>query len=168
MSELLKEFEQRFAELKKELKFKSSLEEIDNIFFVRDFILDRRYVSPKLGRQICSRMVDLFMGWHNYLHSIVVPNPGYTVSLAESNEFNDQEKAEIMQIMCKLMEMSSANGLIGLTKEKKTEAQFIDKAVETWNEVKPKLANILTKVNTMWKEKSKAPPKVRKPEAHYG
>jgi len=165
---LLKEFEEKFAELKKELKFKSSLEEIDSIFFVRDLILDRKYLSPKLGRQICSRMVDLFMGWYNYLHSLVVPNPGYIVSITESHEFDEQEKAEIMQIMCKFMEISSMNGLNGLTKNKKAEAQFIDKAVDTWNEVRPKLTSILTKVNDMWKEKAKAPPKVKKPEAHYG
>lgn len=168
MSELVKEFEKSFDELKKELKFKSALEEIDNIFFVRDYIQDRGFVSQKLSRQLCARITDLFMNWHNYLHSLIVPNPGYMANISESNEFDEHEKADVIQIMSKFMELSSANGLIGLTKDKKAEAQFIDNAVKLWNEAKPKLTQILSKVNEMWKEKSKAPPKVRKPEAHYG
>jgi len=39
--ELLKEFEDKFELMKKELKFNSTLDEIDSIFFVRDLSSSR-------------------------------------------------------------------------------------------------------------------------------
>ena len=168
MSELLTEFEQKFAILKKELKFKTSLEEIDEIFFIRDFISDKGYVSTSLSRQICWRIVDLFTMWYGYLHNIIVPNPGSMVSITESSQFNEQEKAEIMDIMNQFMKITSTNMFVGLTRDKRAEARFIDGAVETWNTLKPKLMNISTRVNTLWKEKAETPTKPQKKEAHYG
>jgi len=67
--EILNELEKKFEELKKELGFKSELQDIDEIFYIKDAILKDGFVSENIDRQICSRIIETYMGWTNYLHS---------------------------------------------------------------------------------------------------
>jgi len=166
--ELLQHFEQEFAKLKQELKFKATLEELDAVFFLRDFICEQKYVSTSLSRQISGRMVALFNNWYGYLHSIIVPNPGSMLNINESNEFDEEEKAEIMHVMNNFIRLSVLNGQNGLTKDRKAEAKFIDDALDTWNKFKPVTLKITTRTYELWDKKSKTMPKAKKPESHYG
>jgi len=154
--ELLKELEEKFKKLKEELQIESSLDEIDDIFFIRDYILREGFVSENLSRQICSRIADLYLAWNNYLHSLIMPNPQNILNMSEAKLFNNDEKKEISELMKKAMAISSRNSLIGLTKDTDEEAEFIDYAVEFWNETfKEKLIPIMAKINEEWEEKVK-------------
>ena len=85
-----------------------------------------------------------------------MPNPQNMANLAESDQFDEQEKKELIKIMNKSFELTSRNTLIGLKKDKKQEAKFIDDGVEFWkSEFKIKLQEIMKKINNYWKEKSK-------------
>ncbi|MFW5991396.1 MAG: hypothetical protein ACOCZ6_00705 [Nanoarchaeota archaeon] len=154
-SELLKEFENKFNEFKKEMKFKASLEELDSIFNVKDGVLNTGYVSEQLGRQISWRIVETLNGWANYLHNLVMPMPHNMVSNTESQLFNDSEKEDLMQLMNTIMAHNSTNSLIGLKKDMKMQAEFIDNSVNLWKEtVQPKLISTIEKVNNYWKSKA--------------
>jgi len=166
--QLFQHFQVEFAALKKELKFKATLEELDSIFFLKDYVFEKKYVSSQLSRTICSRIVELFMRWYGYLHNLIIPMPNSMVSMTESEMFGDEEKQDIMKIMRKLMVTASQNSLIGLTKDKKQEAKFIDDAVSRWNEIKPKLQDIIIKVNKGWNAQVKHPPQPQKPDASFG
>ena len=156
MKDLELEFNKRFEDLKKELGFKASLKEIDEIFNVKDYILKEDYIPNNLSRSICRRISDLFVNWSNYLHNLVIPNPNYMLSITESEFFTDIEKEEFIKIMSELMEISSRNSLIGLTKDKKEEGEFIDFSVDYWNKkLNTKLKDLMLKVNKSWKEKAK-------------
>ena len=158
--ELMKEFEEEFEKTRKELGFKPTLAELDNIFFLKDFISKEGFVSNKLSRQICGRMVDLFGTWYNYLHTIVMPNPASMLNMTESQAFSDEEKQEIMALMAKCMSQVSKNTLNGLTKDKKEEAEFIDSSVELWKkELNPKLREMIKKVKSSWGNKLESKPK---------
>jgi len=148
---LIRELEEKFIEVKKELGFNSTLEGLDKIFFIKDFILKERFVSPSLSRQIGSRIANLYSNWAGYLHSLIMPNPQNILNLSESKLFSQEEKGKINKLMSKAMEMSSRNGLIGLTKDKQEESKFIDEAAELWNSSFEKdVIEIMRKVNSAW------------------
>ncbi|MBS1266754.1 MAG: hypothetical protein MAG795_00723 [Candidatus Woesearchaeota archaeon] len=154
-SKLLDEFEQEFDKMKKELGFKSSFQDLEKIFFLKDFIQNEGYVSTNLSRMICHRISKTFNSWTSYLHGLVIPNPNSMMSVKESKIFEDEEKQKIINLLNDIMELVSRNTLIGLTKDKKLEAQFIDDAVDLWNnKLDPKFVKIVKKVNTSWKEKA--------------
>ncbi len=157
--ELMKEFEQEFEKIKKELGFKPTLEELDKIFFLKDFISKEGYVSNRLSRQMAGRMVDLFGTWYNYLHTLVMPNPASLLNMTENEAFSDDEKQGILVLMAKCMAQVSKNTMNGLTKDKKDEAEFIDSSFEFWKkELNPKLREIIKKVKSNWIEKSESKP----------
>ena len=153
-TEILNELEQKFEEMRKELKMKTTLEELDSVFFIKDFILNEGFVSERLSRQICSRISHTYGLWVNYLNSILLPNPTYMPLQIESKPFSSKEEREkIWTIIKKSMEIMSRNTLVGLTKNKKEEAQFIEDAIVLWNnEIKDELTRIIKKTNKNWKE----------------
>ena len=140
--------------MQKELKFKTNFEKIDEIFFIKDMVLKEGFVSERLSRRICHRIVETFMDWNGYLHSLVMPNPQNMLNLMESKLFNQEEKKDIMELMKKIMEISSRNSVIALKKDKHGEAKFIDDAVSFWNNTfQNKLDKIMTKINLEWSKK---------------
>ncbi|MFH1316211.1 MAG: hypothetical protein ABII01_01715 [Candidatus Woesearchaeota archaeon] len=154
--ELMQEFEKEFEKIKKELGFKSNLDELDRIFFIKDHILKEGYVSNRLSRVVCRRIVDLFMSWGGYIHSIIMPNPSSMINMTENSVFDDKEKEDLIKLMNKTLAYSSRNTLIGLNKKKDEEAKFIDDSLKFWNKVlEPELTKIIEKVNKSWEEKGK-------------
>ena len=152
-SDLLKELDDKFKLMQRELGFKSTFKQIDEIFFVSDHILHSRYVSSFLSRQICSRIVETYMGWNNYLHNLVMSSPGYMIQMNESKMLSEEDKKICLKIMAQAMVIVSGNSLIGLTKDKKEEASFIDGAVEFWNNTyRPQIEKLTRKINDGWKK----------------
>ena len=59
------------------------------------------------------------------------------------------------KLMTKAMALVSTNTLIGLTKDKKAEAKFIDDSVKFWNnDFGLKVEKIMAKVNNEWAERA--------------
>ncbi|MBT5023248.1 hypothetical protein HOK51_09025 [Candidatus Woesearchaeota archaeon] len=151
--ELMEDFETEFEKIKQELGFKATLKELESVFFLRDFIHATKFVSSSLSRQVCGRICETFKGWSGYLHGIVMPVPHSMYSVTENNMFDDDNKKEIMLIMKKIMEFTSRSALIGLTKDKKAEAEFIDETFKFWNdELNVLLEKTMSKVNQGWKK----------------
>jgi hypothetical protein len=149
-SKLLQDFESSFNEMKKELGFKATLEELDEVFYFRDFILQSGFVSPKLSRMLCGRIRDTYYLWINKLHVWIVPNPSSMIAISENEVFNDKEKEEIKSILKKFLAFTSQNVVIGLAKDKKKEAEYIDTALSLWKDSKQALLYFTKKVNDYW------------------
>ncbi len=148
---LLKELEEKFEETKKELDFKATIDDIDRIFFIRDAVCRDGYVGDSFSRQMCSKIADTYLEWVNYLHTFINPNPGYLIQINESEAFLDKERNDIARLISKIMALISRNTIIGVSKDKRAEAEFIDEAVKFWDEVfKPDTLKILEKVNNKW------------------
>jgi hypothetical protein len=152
--EIIKEFETKFKESKKKYKIKSSFQELDDIFLLKDFIEKEGYVSTEVLWQIRDRIMNLFSNWASYLHGIIIPNPSSMLNITESAIFSDKEKEEINKIMSKMLTLTSKNSIINLTKNKKEEAKLIDESKEYWIEITPKLKEIMIKIHDNWKEKA--------------
>lgn len=131
---------------------------MDKIFFLKDFVLKEQYVSENLSRQVCTRIVETYLSWVNYLHSIIAPNPSYLVSINESQAFTGKEREDIAKLISGIMALITKNTLIGITKDKTRESEFIDEAVQFWNGTfNPAITAILEKVNNKWaKDATKA------------
>ncbi len=150
-SELMNEVREKFDLMKKELGFKTSFEDLDGIFFISDSVLNNGFASNAFSRQVCSRIVETYMGWNNYLHNLVMPAPGYMIQMQEHKMLGDDEKREIWKLIGEAMALVSRNTLIGLNKDKKAEAGFIDDAAAFWKtSFRPRLERLVGKVVDGW------------------
>lgn len=152
---LLEKFNEKFVEMKEELKVNSTLEQLDKAFFIKDAIMRDGFLSQKLSRQISHRIVENFMSWNDYLHSLIMPNPQNLLNMGESKIFGADEKKQITELMKIAMERSSRNSVIGLKRLKNEEGKFIDDSLKMWEEsFRIKISEIMAKVNDEWgKEK---------------
>jgi hypothetical protein len=152
--DLLKELEKKFEETKEDLGFQASLEGLDSVFFIKDFILSSGFVSEDFSRQLCSRIIDTYRGWSSYFHELLMPSSGNMFAQTESKLLSSKEDREnLWKISKKLMDFSSMHSLIGLKKDKVLEAKFIDETYNYWNEVlNEELIKIFEKVNENWKK----------------
>jgi hypothetical protein len=154
-NELKEEFKNKFEDLKKELKFVASYNELNEVFYLMDYITERGYVSDQLSRQVCSRIAETFSRWNEFLHRQLVPSAGNIVSSEESKLFTDLERDKMREIFNEGMEFLVRHTLIGLAKDKKEEAKFIDDALKFWNtKLKPEAIYVETKIKEMWGQKN--------------
>ena len=149
---LIGEMNKKFQELKKKLNLKIEFEEIDNIYYIKDYILNRRYVSNDFSRQIRNVISEIFHSWINYLQGLLMPNPSHLGSMMESKMFTTkEERDQISEIIKKLYGLVSTNNAIILTRNKLTEAKFIEDSVKTWNNYfLPELKKVMIKINENW------------------
>ncbi|MBI3623795.1 hypothetical protein HY212_06990 [Candidatus Pacearchaeota archaeon] len=151
--EMMKELEDKFSKMKKELGLKTSLDDLDRNFYLKDYILKEGFISENLIRQVSYRIVETFMSWNEYLHSLIMPNPQNMLNLSESKVLSQEDKKEITELIKKGMEIGSRNSVINLSRNKKQETMLIEDAVKLWEtEFKPELSKIMTKINKEWKE----------------
>jgi len=152
--EIFERTKKKFDETKKDLGFKVSFEEVDGIFFISDAAANAGFVSEKaFSRQLCSRIVETYMRWNDYLHNLIMSNPHYLIQMQESKALNEEDRKKISKLIGKAMALVSENSLIGLTKNKIQEGKFIDESVKFWNETyKPELIYLIDKIHDGWKK----------------
>jgi hypothetical protein len=148
--DLLKGINQEFNLMKKELNFKATLDELDDIFFIEDYILRVGFISKSLSRIICGAIADTFNLWVGQLHSWIMPNTSSIIGISESDIFDEKEKKDMQHIMKVFRAFISENVVIGLTKDKEREGKYIDNALLLWNENKSTLITYAKKVNDYW------------------
>ncbi len=158
---LLTELKKAFEEIRKDMKLSVTLDDLDDAFFIRDFILQSGFVSPSLSRMICRRMRDTFNLWTGQLHAWVMPNPQSMISFSESKIYDEKDKEEIINTMKKFMAFISQNVVIGLTKDRKREAEYIEEGMKLWKDNQDTLIRFTRKVEAHWK-KERDEPKAKK------
>jgi hypothetical protein len=153
---LLKELKGEFDKSKKEMGFKASFEELEKVFYIKDYVLKEGFVSSRFDRVLCHRVIETVNSWGWFLHGIVVPNPNSMFSITESQYFGEDEKKQFNELMNKTAEIASRNSLLVLNQDKVAEGKLIDDAIEFWNkEFNPELTKIMGKINKNWSDKIK-------------
>jgi hypothetical protein len=152
--QLICELHDGFAKVKNELGLKCSFNELDSVFFIEDAILQIGFVSKNaLSRQICGRIVETFMGWNHYLHNLIMPGSQDMIQMNESKMLNETDRKMAGKMIGNAMRFVSENMLNGLTKDKKAESEFIDGALDFWNEdYKGSLIAFMQKIHSGWKK----------------
>lgn len=144
-----------FDKWKCELNFKSSFEELEEIFFIQDYILASGFVSSKVNRMICGRIRDTFNSWIQQIHSWLLPSPYSIISTSESQLFNDEEKKELNTLLEDFMSIVSLNVEVGLTKNKQKESEYVDSSLMVWRKQLPILIKFSKKVYDYWQRNDK-------------
>ena len=166
--DLMKEFEAEFQKLKSELNFKTSLEELDNIFFIKDYIKHQGFVSSQMPKQICSRIVETYNQWLGYLNSLIIPNQSYIPLFSEQEMLDEKEKEDIYKLITKTMVLTSKNTVIALGKSEESQGDYIDEAVDFWNNTfSKKISKLAHKINKGWIEKIDEKENKNSDEGHH-
>ena len=152
--EILKELEKKFSEVRKEIGFEPTFEEIEKEFEITDAVLSSGFVSENFSRQLCSRIVEFYRDWHGYLNNVLMPNPSFFAGQTESKLFNnDEDRKKVWKLIGISMRFSSWHSLVGLTQDKKKEREFINESYTLWiNDFKPGLIYMINKVHDGWKK----------------
>jgi len=146
---LLNELKEQFEATKDELGFKASFEDVEEIFFINDYILTVGFVSPRISRQITSRIVDTLIFWKNYLYGVIIPNPQDVVAMEDSQKFSEEEKDSIFKLIRDCLNLVYGNVTAGLKNDKLIESKFIDQAIIFWNErFCPEIVKTIEKVKS--------------------
>lgn len=151
--QLQKKLKAKYETLRSEKGYDHSFEELDEIFFIQDYVLNSGYISPQLNRMIASRIEDTFNSWVNKLHSWVIPNPKSLVQRSESNAFTDEEKQKMKDIISAFKHHSYTNRIAGVAKDEEKDKAFINKSVELWNKHKDDLQQFLAKSKDHWEDR---------------
>ena len=125
---LLKELKEKFNKLKEEYKFKATYEEIEELTFIEDQVLNEQYVSENFRVQLITRLVDSYGGWLGLLHNWMFPNPHDLIILKESKSLTDEQKKEITQVTKKIIYFIRKSKII-IFQDKSNTGKFIDEIV---------------------------------------
>jgi len=150
--QLIDNLKKSFSKWKEEVKFDASFEQLDEIFFITDYILASGFVSPKINRMVCGRIRDTFNSWIQQIHSWLIPAPYSIISTSENQLFSDKEKEELNTLLKDFMSLVSLNLEVGLTKDKQKEAQYVDESLEVWRKHLPSLTTFSKKVREFWQK----------------
>jgi hypothetical protein len=148
--ELITVFEEEFAKMQKRLGFKSTLDELDKAFYIRDFMMKEGFISNRLSRMVLSRIISTFGIWEGYFHAIIVPNPNSMPNVEESKLATEEDKKEMLKIMSQIRELNTRNTILGLEEDDKGESKLFDDSMQLWNTTKPFLTKIMKKMNAGW------------------
>lgn len=152
--QLLEQAQQEFAILKKKLNLSVTYEELDAVFFISDYVLSSKMVSSRFGRMICQRISQTFGSWLQFIHDVLMPNPHNMISQAESQLFDDAQKAKLQECLFKISEITSRKSRLVLEETDELEKSIIEDSILLWtNYVKPTLIPYMQKINTYWKER---------------
>ncbi len=149
--EIIRELEEKFLEVKKGIGFKASLEEIDRIFTIKDYVLKNGFVSDDFASQILFRISEFYSRWTDYLHSLLMPHPQNFINMGEAKVLNKEEKAKAFDLIKKAMKFGSKNALVSITKNKNEQREMIESSIELWEkDFKPEIEKIIKKINEEW------------------
>ena len=153
--ELLDELQVKFEETKEQLGFNSTFEEIESIYYIKDFVLTSGFLSERFDRMLCARIRDTLHSWISHFHSVIMPNPSSIFNMTENSAFNDDERKEIDLLMHKFMAFVSKNIVIGINNKVKEQGEFIDEGVKIWKDNLPALNKFSVKIQENWEKNSK-------------
>ena len=150
---LEKELEEEFKKFQKELGFKTTFEELEEEFSIKDHIYDVGYIRENFAMQMSMNIVDFFRNWMGYLNGLLMPNASFIPNQNEAKLFSsEKDKKEIWEILKIMMIYSNMYSLMFLKKDKKMQADFIDGAYKDWkNVVRPFIGKAMQRTYDGWK-----------------
>jgi len=132
------------------------LDELDNIFILKEHLKKEDYSKNNLLRSINSRIIDVFNEWNNYLHTLIMPDPSNMINMTESQIFSEEEKNKIISIMNLILAFTSEHIALSIDRTEEKEARFLNKSIPLWNNVKHPLKQIIEKIRSYWENESKS------------
>ena len=127
---LIKELKESFEKTKKDLKFKASFKEINDMCGLEDFILSQRFVSNNFSKQMIHKMVETLYSWISNLHSWILPQSYDAIFSNECKQISQEEKNEIYSVIGKIMYFIRKSKRIDFQENKTEEGRIVDELIE--------------------------------------
>jgi len=151
---IIREAKEEFESFKKEHNLKAGYDELNKHFHVSDHLVRDGYAPGELSRNICVRASNFIMGWANYLHGLLMPNPHHLISVNESKMLSDVDKKEVTDLISSIMSHNSKELVVHLKNNPADDAKMIDEFLEVWkNDLFPRVEKIMVKINEGWNKK---------------
>lgn len=151
--QFLEEFDSSYSEIRKIYNIKTTLNDLDKNFQIRDSFLKLGFVPNNLCFFVRARVQEFYSSWIGYLQNILFPNTSSLISMSEGKLFSEEEKKEIGKIVGKMMAVISTNSILSLEPNTEAEGEFIDYSIKLWkSDLNPKILNYMKKVNENWKK----------------
>lgn len=151
--QFLVDLESSYSELRKKYEVKTTLNELDKLFQIKDSFLKLSFIPGNLSFFVRSRIQEFYSSWIGYLQNLLFPSTSSLISMSEGKLFNEGEKKEIGKIVGNMMAIISKNSILTLEPNIKEEGEFIDSAVKLWkSSLSPKILTLMKKVNDNWKK----------------
>lgn len=162
--EILKELRTQFDLEKKRLEFRSTYEEIEELYFIEDMAPSKGFVSNRLSRQIITTWIlEGLSSWIAELYVWVAPSPTDMIRVTENKILSQEDKKEVLEIIDYIMYLVRKNKRIAFQGfVKKEEADFIDELVSfSKKRFNPTMAKYNEKFENVWKNEMTKKKEVR-------
>ncbi|VVB79968.1 Uncharacterised protein [uncultured archaeon] len=151
--QFLVELDESYSDLRKKYEIKTTLNELDKFFQIKDSFLKLNFIPGNLSFFVRSRIQEFYSSWIGYLQNLLFPSTSSLISMSEGKLFSEEEKKEIGKLVGKMMAMISKNSILTLEPNIKEEGEFIDSSVKLWkSDLNPKILVLMKKVNENWKK----------------
>ena len=146
--ELLDELEEEFGKMRKEMNLEITLDELDDVCFVRNHVLSSGFVPFDFFRFLCHRVNDIILNnWINFLHELIMPNPNSLVSMAYSKVFDKEDKENIANLLKDVVNLNTTHLFSGLKNDRELKREHLLNTLLFWkNRLKPELIGIAEKI----------------------
>lgn len=146
------------------------LQELDKEFEVAAYIhdLEGLNLQYQMLLEIRRRMAERFNSWINYLHALIFPDQGSMIDMKESDQFNEDEKNLINDLINKLMYINRVGIKLDLLNSEQEEAKYIRSYYKIWMDLKNAIKYIVDKNIEAWHKDARGLPESEEKLPYYG
>ena len=112
---------------------RTSLSEYEEIFGLRDVTLKEGYLPSNLPLFLSWRAADFLFQYYNYMHSLLMPQPGSMLQAEENAFLDDAVRERISVEMRRIMSIIRKSTMATASKDKTMAVGVVDDAVALWN-----------------------------------
>ena len=132
-----------YLELKKKHKDLPSFEDINNEFEIA--AVEEPFVLQNIRR----KMIEKVEYYAKMVNELLQPD-SELISMYECKIFKEEEKEGVYDVLKRLMFFSRLSAEVGLKADEKEEVKFISEFFKGWNELKPSLLDVVSKIKSSW------------------
>jgi hypothetical protein len=154
--DIVQELESRYQEIARVHGLKTTLEEYENIYGLKDAIQKEGYVPLSLEIFIAGRITDIYYAWYNSMHSLIMPQPGSIYQMEESSFITEELREKIRKELRKIMSISRKAGKAYILKDSSLACNAVDEYTSLWkSSTRELLIEITTLLSERWDEEEK-------------
>jgi len=153
---LIEELKERYSVLHTKHGLKTSFEEYENNYGLTDAILKEGFVPKSLAIFLVFRASDFHFSWYNFMHSLLMPQPGSLLQMEESSYIDEEMRNKMKVEMRKAMSLIRKVNIVSASRDESLAIKTVDEFIRLWDEsTKEVVHDISTLLSDKWSEDEK-------------
>jgi hypothetical protein len=149
--DLLKELDIEYKKLIEQNGLKTSKEDYEKIYGLKDAISKEGFIPSSLSFYLAQRASEFLFAWYNYMHTLIMPQPGSILQMEESSFISEEVKKSISNEMRKILVVVRKTNLAFSLKDEELAIKSIDNATILWNTTtKITVSELLKIISESW------------------